>query len=269
VLIKGKPFKIKPKVEDLKQVGLFHHTRPQEMEDILKHSLVLEYQPGEIVFSKGDVGDSFYVILDGFAEISLSKRQSIIYEKGMFFGELAIATENPNRRATVKAISKLVLVKIPKEFYTKVNLPKITDEFYKLGNFFNSSVRPGLVASLGEGDLFHWNKNEKIFPNGRKKGDVFLIVSGQVQVPTGENGEANKVFLSSGDILGEFPAPEKSIEKLLQCTDIPKTCNALAASDRVSAVRLKSQQLSKIFKSYPSFFGTVYQRMKKLQSVLC
>lgn len=270
VLIPGRPFRTTPKAEDLRQVDLFRHTSVQEMETILQHSTVLEYQPGEIVFSKGDVGDSFYVILDGFAEIILTKRQSIIYERGMFFGELAVSTENPKRRATVKAISKLVLVKIPKEFYAKVNLPRITDDFYKLGNFFNGSLRPGLVASLGEGDLVQWSRNEQIFPSKeRKKGDVFLIISGQVQVSSDKKDEVRKVLLSSGDILGECPAPQKSMETLLQLTDISKTCNALAASDRVCAVRFKPHQLSKIFKSYPSFFGTVYQRMKKIQTVLC
>ncbi|CAI2718009.1 cyclic nucleotide-binding domain-containing protein [Nitrospina watsonii] len=269
ILIKGSAARFKAKAEDLKQVGLFRNTPPKDVEDILAHSQVLEYQANDVVFSKGDVGDSFYIILDGFAEIILSKRQSIIYEKGMFFGELAIATENPRRRATVKAMSRLTLVKIPKEFYSRVKLPKITDDFYKLGNFFNSSIRPGLVASLGEGDLVHWSKNEKIFSKGNKKGDVFVIVSGQVRIPSVHNGDSDPVFLSSGDILGEITSQEQAIQNLLHCTDMPQTSNALAASERVSAVRLKSQQLSRIFKSYPSFFGTVYQRMKKLQTVLC
>ena len=67
----------------------------------------------------------------------------------MFFGELAVSTSNPRRRATVKALSDLTLLKIPKKFYTQSNLPKIIDEFYQLGNYFNSIMRPGLIASLG------------------------------------------------------------------------------------------------------------------------
>ncbi|MGP0565138.1 MULTISPECIES: cyclic nucleotide-binding domain-containing protein [unclassified Nitrospina] len=269
VLIKGQTIPVKPKVEDLKHAGLFRNTPEKELEDIIQHSQVLEFQANDVVFAKGDVGDSFYIILDGFAEIILNKRKSIIYEKGMFFGELAISTENPRRRATVKAMSRLILVQVPKEYYSRVKMPKITDDFYKLGNFFNSSIRPGLVASLGEGDLVQWSKNEKIFEKGIRKGDVFVILSGQVEIPTDRNGESEGVFLSSGDVLGEITSQERSIQKLLCGTDMPKTSNALAASERVSAVRLKSQQLSKIFKSYPSFFGTVYQRMKKLQTVLC
>jgi CRP-like cAMP-binding protein/L-ascorbate metabolism protein UlaG (beta-lactamase superfamily) len=257
VLIKSRKPKLRAKLDLIKDAALFENVKKSQLTKIAKQSAIQKHKSGEIIFSKNEIGNEFFVILEGFAEIAISKNQSVVYEKGTFFGELAVSTSNPLRRATVKALSDLTLLKIPKKFYTQSSLPKIIDEFYQLGNYFNNIIRPGLIASLGFGDLRHWKKDEPIFAKGLKADLIFIIISGEVEICP--QGTKNIAFLSSGDIMGEIP----------DWKHVPLMNQAVAHTDQVLAVGISSRELTQLFRLYPSFHGTVFQKMKRLESILC
>jgi CRP-like cAMP-binding protein/L-ascorbate metabolism protein UlaG (beta-lactamase superfamily) len=257
VLIKSKKPKIRTKLDLIKEAVLFEGVKKSQLTKIMEQSKIQKLKLGRLVFSKNEIGNEFFLILDGFAEISINKNQSVVYEKGMFFGELAVSTSNPRRRATVKALSDLTLLRIPKKLYTQSSLPKIIDEFYQLGNYFNNIIRPGLIASLGTGDLCHWKKNDPIFTRDLKGGQVFIIISGEVKICP--QGTKNVAFLSSGDIMGQIPDWEH----------IPLVDQAIAHTDRVLAVGISGSELDQLFRLYPSFYGTVFKKMKRLESILC
>ena len=257
VLIKSKKSKVRTKLDLVKETVLFEGVKKSQLTKIVGQSKIQKLKPGAVVFSKNEIGNEFFLILDGFAEISIRKNQSVVYEKGMFFGELAVSTSNPRRRATVKALSALTLLKIPKKFYTQSSLPKIIDEFYQLGNYFNNIIRPGLIASLGFGDLCHWKKSDPIFTKDLKEGQVFIIISGEVKICP--QGTKNIAFLSSGDIMGQISDWEH----------IPLVDRAIAHTDRVLAVGISTSELDQLFRLYPSFYGTVFKKMKRLESILC
>ena len=256
-LIKAKKSKGKTKMDLIKGTVMFKHVKPAQLKTIVRNSRVLKVKSGDTVFSKNDIGDAFYVVLSGFAEIWVNSNQSVIYDKGMFFGELAIATPNPRRRATVKALSDLRLLEIPKNMYIQSSLPQIIDEFYHLGNYFNDIIRPGLIASLGFGDLRHWNKQDFIFTPDIKEDQVFILVSGEVKICSPDT--KNVAFLSSGDIMGQIP----------DWKHVPLTVRAVAHSDQVLAVGINTRELDQLFRLYPSFYGTFFRKMKRLESVLC
>ena len=257
VLIKSKKTRGRTKLNMIKEAVLFEGVKKSQLNKIVKQSKIQKLKSGEVLFSKNEIGSEFYLILDGFAEISISKNQSVIYEKGMFFGELAVSTSNPRRRATVKALSDLTLLKIPKKFYVQSGLPKIIDEFYQLGNYFNKIIRPGLIASLGFGDLRHWKKGESIVAKDLEEGQVFIIISGEVKISP--RGTKNIAFLSSGDIMGQ----------IADWKHIPLVDRAIVHTDGVLAVGISSRELDQLFRLYPSFYGTVFKKMKRLESVLC
>jgi CRP-like cAMP-binding protein/L-ascorbate metabolism protein UlaG (beta-lactamase superfamily) len=257
VLIKSKKPKIRTKLDLIKEAVLFEGVKKSQLTKIMEQSKIQKLKPGRLVFSKNEIGNEFFLILDGFAEISINKNQSVVYEKGMFFGELAVSTSNPRRRATVKALSDLTLLRIPKKLYTQSSLPKIIDEFYQLGNYFNNIIRPGLIASLGTGDLCHWEKNDPIFTRDLKSGQVFIIISGEVKICP--QGTKNVAFLSSGDIMGQIPDWEH----------IPLVDRAIVHTGRVLAVGISGSELDQLFRLYPSFYGTVFKKMKRLESILC
>ncbi len=240
----------------LKDISLFQGVSLTALKSLEKKSKNVHFDPGEIVFTKNDIGETFYVILEGFAEIILGGKMNAVYEKGMFFGELAITTDNPLRRGTVRAMSKLTLLEIPKKLYLDSGLPTILDDFYRLDNHFSEVVRPSLVASLGFGSLAHWKKGEPIFLKDSDETPVYLLLSGQVKVSVGKGKKI--AFLSSGDIMGEI----SDWKTIVQKADI------LADSEEVFGIQLEPDQVAQIFKLYPSFYGTVYQKIKKLEARL-
>ncbi|OGW27190.1 MAG: hypothetical protein A3K09_03855, partial [Nitrospinae bacterium RIFCSPLOWO2_12_FULL_47_7] len=87
------------RLETLKHIPLFKGFQQNRLLDMFSYSEVVKYQPNEMVFAQNDMGDAFYIILDGFAEVIIDGKSCAIYERGKFFGELAISTQNPYRRA--------------------------------------------------------------------------------------------------------------------------------------------------------------------------
>ncbi|SVD07946.1 uncharacterized protein METZ01_LOCUS360800, partial [marine metagenome] len=66
-----------------------------------------------------------------------------------------------------------------------------------------------------------------------------------------------KTYLSSGDIVGEIGELKKF-----------RDARAFAYSDDVYTVRLNQNELERVFKLFPSFYGTVYKKIKKLEATL-
>ena len=118
-------------------------------------------------------------------------------------------------------------------------------------------MRPSLIASLGFGDLRHWKKKEPIFAKDLNGDLAFIIISGKVKISP--QGTKNVAFLSSGDIMGQIP----------YWKHVPLMNHAIADTEQVLAVGMSSRELDQLFRLYPSFYGTVFQKMKRLESILC
>ncbi|MCY2964709.1 MAG: FAD-dependent oxidoreductase [Planctomycetota bacterium] len=74
----------------------------------------LHYEPGDVVFHEGDLGDAFYMILDGEVEVLTSKSPDptvpvATLRSGEFFGEIAVLKHLP-RSGTVRAKSAVTLL---------------------------------------------------------------------------------------------------------------------------------------------------------------
>ncbi len=72
------------------------------------------YNPGETVFSEGDIGSGMYIIRSDRARIEMKDEQGVSQvqadlEAGDFFGEIALTTPRP-RIATATATEQTVLV---------------------------------------------------------------------------------------------------------------------------------------------------------------
>jgi NADH dehydrogenase len=89
----------------------------------------LHYEPGDIVFRQGDVGDLFYMILKGEAEVLRDGADGALQpfatlKSGEFFGEMALLGRQP-RGATIRASSSLTVLALrQREFHELVaNVP--------------------------------------------------------------------------------------------------------------------------------------------------
>ncbi len=254
-LMKAKRADDAQRLETIKDIPLFKDVDGSRLMGMLTHSEIVKYRPREVVFSQNDLGDAFYVILDGFAEIIIDGKPVMIYEKGKFFGELAITTDNPHRRATIRAKTPLTVLKVEKNYYKKLNLPQIQDDFYRLRNYFNDIISPSLIASLAFGKIVHWQKDQTIIKKGASDTEMYIILSGQVEV-VNEKGKT-LAFLSSGDVVGEVACVK----------NVPRTATVVARSGAY-AVCLEKKEADTVFKLFPSYYGTVYQKIKKLEATM-
>lgn len=83
-----------------------------------------DFPPGEILFRKGDPGDSLYIIVNGKVRVFLGEMLDEIKElntmgHGDCIGEMALLTGEP-RSATVQSITELTTLKLTKECFDEL-----------------------------------------------------------------------------------------------------------------------------------------------------
>lgn len=90
----------------LRKVDFFAPLTIGQVDQILPHIRLYEFDPGETVFKQGDVGDAFYIVYKGKVSIRIKKgffslRKTVTtMGEGTFFGEIALIAQEP-RSATV------------------------------------------------------------------------------------------------------------------------------------------------------------------------
>lgn len=108
------------KVEILQKVHLFKGLRRNLLMKLLVDLVEKEYEPGELIFSEGEIGKALYVILDG--SVTLTKKgkgDPIVLAEltaGSYFGELALIDQLP-RFATAFAQQRTTLLIMYKSYF--------------------------------------------------------------------------------------------------------------------------------------------------------
>ena len=102
------------KVMILKSVSIFA-TTPEEL--LAEIALSLEdvfLKDGEVVFQKGDLGTSMYIIVDGKVKVHNGDIEFAVLKERDIFGELAALDPEP-RMASITAIKDTHLFKLEQE----------------------------------------------------------------------------------------------------------------------------------------------------------
>ncbi len=91
------------------------------------------FEPGDIIFHQGDLGDSVYVIRAGECEVSRDSCCIATLAAGEYFGEMAVMTDQ-SRNATIRARTAVDVLLIPKDDFARLgeNLPAFADVFREL-----------------------------------------------------------------------------------------------------------------------------------------
>jgi CRP-like cAMP-binding protein len=97
----------------LRGVMLFASLSEQELEAVAEICNERRLHRGEVLAKQGAPGDEFYVVTDGFLEISIAGEEAssqvlVNLGKGQIIGEMALIDQGP-RSATVRAISDAVV----------------------------------------------------------------------------------------------------------------------------------------------------------------
>jgi CRP/FNR family transcriptional regulator, cyclic AMP receptor protein len=114
---------LKDEVLLLRNVPCFSRVDPGKLKLLAFASDRISYEPGDILFHHGDVGDAAYVILRGSAGLFVASPCGEIKigdaSAGSIIGEMCLLCDAP-RAATVRAITTIEALRIGKECLLKV-----------------------------------------------------------------------------------------------------------------------------------------------------
>ena len=106
-------------VDVLRDIPLFAPLSKRHVKRIANLARPRRFAPGSAIVRKGQPGETFYVILDGEATLSLPKGRNAKLKAGDFFGELALL-ENGPRTATIIAKSPMLTMAIARGPFLKL-----------------------------------------------------------------------------------------------------------------------------------------------------
>lgn len=137
--------------------GFFESLTEYEVSQIREQAAIKEYIKGELVFSKGDEANAFYVIEKGsvsiFTEDSESKSMLNVLSEGEYFGEMGIV--NNDKRSSSAEVSKdSTLLRINKTTFLNMtnNYPALADKINQVLPQRNEDLilRETLINTIGE-----------------------------------------------------------------------------------------------------------------------
>jgi CRP-like cAMP-binding protein len=113
---------IEQEVEVLRRIPLFANVEPAKLKLMCFASERITYQGGQSLFEQGDIGDAAFIIVDGNADVIVTRDVPIVVAqvgKHDIVGEIAILVDIP-RTATVTATSELITLKITKDLFFRM-----------------------------------------------------------------------------------------------------------------------------------------------------
>ncbi|ACM38702.1 MULTISPECIES: cyclic nucleotide-binding domain-containing protein [Rhizobium/Agrobacterium group] len=128
---------LKDEVEMLRRVPLFSQIAPAKLKLLAFASDRMTCREGQNLFRQGDVGDAAYVVLSGTADVLVNSDAGEIkvaeVQSNSIVGEIAILCD-VSRTATVRAASRLEVLKISKENFLKLmsDFPEISSEITRV-----------------------------------------------------------------------------------------------------------------------------------------
>ena len=120
------------------QSPLFSDFSEEELVAVIHGMRLLSFEPGDIIITEGDAGDSLFVITTGTAKAFVRRdgRQSLAREmgEGTFFGEISVLSGKP-RTATVTAATRCELLELDRATLDEItmahpNVRKVLEDFY-------------------------------------------------------------------------------------------------------------------------------------------
>jgi uncharacterized membrane protein len=104
---------------ELREIPLFSEMDEQEVAGIRSIMEELRFKPGQVIIREGELGDLFYVITEGHAEVLIRDANGsdiVLHEAGPgdFFGELSMLTSEP-RSARVRAVDHLTALALERD----------------------------------------------------------------------------------------------------------------------------------------------------------
>jgi CRP-like cAMP-binding protein len=102
------------KIDVLSRVAPFSQLSGERLESVASIAKLERHKVGSKLFSEGDAGEKFYIVIDGKVRVSrnivgMGEEALDIFETGQYFGELALIDEGPRSADAVAHTSCTLL----------------------------------------------------------------------------------------------------------------------------------------------------------------
>ena len=99
------------KLDHLKHVMLFSRSSHRELEFLASQTDEVEAPAGAVLIRQGQPNDTFYMLLDGEADVEVDGSHRRIVSAGDFFGEISMLDRGPaTATVTLKTPAKLMVM---------------------------------------------------------------------------------------------------------------------------------------------------------------
>lgn len=104
----------------LREVHFFSGLSRRDLAMVAQNLDEIEVPPGRVLAREGEVGQEFFVIVDGTAEVLRDGARIAQLGPGEFFGEMALLAEE-RRVATVKSLSAVRVLVMTSQSFREIN----------------------------------------------------------------------------------------------------------------------------------------------------
>lgn len=116
---RGRGSSVADRADLLSRVPLFSGLSKRQLRRLGREASDVRYRPGATIVKEGMLGDSFFAIVLGEAEVLRGRRRIARLGPGDFFGEIALLDKGP-RSATVASTSKMVAIRVTRAGFNRV-----------------------------------------------------------------------------------------------------------------------------------------------------
>src|SRR5689334_12757645 len=111
----------------LKKVALFENTPESALEELSSHISKLEFKQGDRIITKGEVGNSFFILAFGSVNVHDEEQVIATLNEGSFFGEISLLDAAPRSMSVTAAELTEVYCITADDFYKVFkNQPEVT-----------------------------------------------------------------------------------------------------------------------------------------------
>jgi len=232
---------------------------------IIEEMSLIQIEKNKFIFKQGDIGNYYYILKSGLAQLYIDNKKIKILRSGESFGELALLHDAP-RSGSIKAITDCFLWTLERKNFRKI-IEHITKINYEENLKFIESVSILSHMEQYQKTILSTNIVKEEFPKGRiivKKGEIssclYIIKNGCVEC-IDDNGIVIRT-LKEGDNFGE----RSILIDTKRTLDVVAKTNCVCYS--ISIATLKSM-LGEKYRSflYLNFMKSAFQSSKLLNNL--
>ncbi|RBP47137.1 NAD(P)-binding domain-containing protein [Arenicella xantha] len=194
---------------------IYRDINPLTFREFILDSKVQYRAPGDELCVSGEFTDTFFVVIDGNAFVSLPGVGEFHFNRGGFFGEQSLISGR-RRTATVYAGEGCVVVETPRRTMVKLlssvdEVKRVLDEAFILralhSKFTPNTPHSELTTVVQDSGLKMFDAGEDIYTQGTSGDEVHLIRVGSVtSIKQAEEHEVITSYLPVGHYFGEAGA---------------------------------------------------------------